>query len=131
MGDEAKAQRRQLTTQLGFEESEEMPGVATLPAATDKDMLLLIDVSGSMSGRRIHGATDNAKRIYKNYTDEKDHVGLLHFHHLFYIKMALEPRAPGGAKWDGPRAQLAKIEKTRNPDYGGTAFYDALIKAVA
>ena len=67
VGDAAKTQRRRLTTDLGFEESDGVPGVAMIPQATDKDILLLVDTSGSMQGSRIKGATQNALKIYNEF----------------------------------------------------------------
>ena len=105
-----------------------MPGVAMLPPATDKDMLLLIDTSGSMQGARIKGATDNALKIYREFTDKHDHVGLLHFHHTVMKKMPLQPRKAGSMS--GSNDQEKIIDATRKPEWGRTAFYDALIQAI-
>ena len=127
-GDEAKAQRSKLTTSLGFEDTDGMPGVAMIPPSTDKDMVLLIDTSGSMMGSRIIGATDNALKIYDKFTDEHDHLGLIHFHHEFMVKLPLQPRIKSGSK--GWKRQWEAIDNTRRPEWGRTAFYDALIKAV-
>lgn len=125
--DAAKAQRRKLTTPLGFEEFDGMAGVALIPPATDKDMLLLIDTSGSMQGKRINGATDNALKIYKEFTDQNDHVGLIHFHGRSIVKLPLQRRGIGRPT----DPQIIAIENTRRPEWGGTAFYDALIEAVS
>ena len=127
-GDEAKAQRSKLTTSLGFEDTDGMPGVAMIPPSTDKDMVLLIDTSGSMMGSRMIGATDNALKIYDKFTDEHDHLGLIHFHHEFMVKLPLQPRIKSGSK--GWKRQWEAIDNTRRPEWGRTAFYDALIKAV-
>jgi len=106
-------------TALGFEVAAELPGIARLPPATDKDVLFLIDVSGSMSGRRIQSATDNALNVFNRFTNADDHVGLYWFHHNVQTKLALAPRR---------ETQRRAIDSTRKPDFGGTAFYDALIQ---
>merc|ERR1719311_1239171 len=110
--DAAKAQRREATARLGFEEADGTPGVARMLPPTDKDMMLLIDTSGSMSGRRIRGATDNALRIYDDFTDEHDHIGLIHFHVHSKIKMKLQP-----CKGKARNAQRDAIDQTRKPEW--------------
>ena len=89
--------------------------------------MLLIDVSGSMMGNRIKGATQNAVNIYEKFTDDKDHVGLIHFHHATKVKMALQPRRKDRTQM---AAQLDIIKNTMQPEWGGTAFYDAIINAI-
>ena len=122
--DSAKAQRRQMTTKLGFEEMDN--GVCMTTPPTDKDVMLLIDTSGSMQGKRIQSATDNALKIYDNFTTPgDDKIGLIHFHQKMMIRMKLQTV-------DTKNTQQRKtIDKTRTPEWGGTAFYDALIQAMA
>jgi len=108
------------TTALGFEVAAELPGIARLPPSTDKDVFFLIDVSGSMSGRRLQNATNNALNIFDRFTTDEDHIGLAHFHHKFAAKIKMHPRH---------RSHRASIDQTRRADLGGTAFYDALIEA--
>ena len=107
---------------LGFEGIDGAPGCFKLPVPTDKDMMLLIDVSGSMHGQRIKAATDNALKIYDKFTNDDDYVGLVWFDHMYKEQFPLTK----GAR----RATRSKINDTRNAVAGGTAFYDALIKAV-
>ena len=121
MADEAGAARQPVEA-LGFEAIDGAPGCFKLPVPTDKDMMLLIDVSGSMHGQRIKAATDNALKIYDKFTNDDDYVGLVWFDHRYKEQFPLTK----GAR----RATRSKIDATRNAVAGGTAFYDALIKAV-
>ena len=89
-----------------------------LPTNADKDILFLIDISGSMSGRPLTNAIANARNVFDKYTNDDDHVGFATFDNHFYVMFNLKPRC-----------------KVKRRDFqceikGGTAFYDALIKAV-
>ena len=89
-----------------------------LPRATDKDVLFLIDASGSMTQQnRIQNATTNSVKIFNDFTNAEDAVGVVYCDHRF------EP-VPGLAL--GPRRRMITSVP---PCKGGTAFYDALIKA--
>jgi hypothetical protein len=114
--DAEKARRLAQTNALGFEDS--APGVAMLPRATDKDVLFLIDVSGSMTQQnRIENATTNSVKIFNDFTNADDAVGVVYFDHRFKPQPGLDL---------GPRrSMITKVPKCT----GGTAFYDALIKA--
>ena len=89
-----------------------------LPRATDKDVLFLIDVSGSMNREnRIENATTNSVKIFNDFTNADDAVGVVYFDHRFKPQAGLDL---------GPRrSMITKVPKCT----GGTAFYDALIKA--
>ena len=127
--EDAKKERRAASMALGFEENKALQGVAMLyPRDVDKDVLFVIDISGSMSvgrklgsGSRLENATNNALRIFDKFTNENDHLGLVWFHHETQIRFPLTPRCPRLRK---------EIDATRRAPLGGTAFYDALINAV-
>ena len=125
MADEAGAARQPVEA-LGFEAIDGAPGCFKLPVPTDKDMVLLIDVSGSMHGRRINAATDNALKIYDQFTSDDDHVALIWFDNRYMEQFPLTKMT-----WLARRTSRSKISATRGAVAGGTAFYDALIKAVA
>ena len=81
---DAAARRRAATERLGFEESDDAPGVATLGNLTAKDILFVIDVSGSMKRAgaglsRVESATNNALKVFDTFTTDDDHVGLIWF----------------------------------------------------
>ena len=116
----AHARRLKATQALGFEESDSVPGVASIGTMTDKDVLFCIDISGSMGGKRIESATDNALRIFDGFTNDEDHVGLTWFDHRIREKFDLTPR--------GQRGLRANINSTRRAVAGGTAFFDALVE---
>ena len=63
--------------------------------------------------------------IYKNFTNEDDHISLIHFTDKYRVKMELQPVNKRN------NVQKNAIEGTYNPIWGGTAFYDALITACA
>lgn len=133
--EDAKKKRRAASAALGFEEDEALPGVAMLnlgALVADKDVLFVIDISGSMSagrvlghndgtGSRLANATNNALNIFDKFTNENDNIGLVLFHHETQIRFPLTPRHPRLRK---------EIDATRRAELGGTAFYDALIEAV-
>ena len=97
-------------------------------------------------GTRITNATNNALTIYDKFTTSEDHVGLIWFNHEFHYKMPLEPRndaatqrkanprkstqPPSGKKARVEDDQRSVLDSTRRAVSGGTAFFDALIKAV-
>ena len=92
-------------------------------------------------GTRITNATNNALTIYDKFTTCDDHVGLIWFNHEFHNKMELQPRVDTSsaasdtrAKRKAPRIENAQrnvLDSTRRAVKGGTAFFDALIQAVA
>ena len=86
-------------------------------------MLFCIDISGSMKGRRIENAANNAVRVYDQYTTRDDHVGLVWFDSKVEHKT-------GGLKGRNERGLRALIDSTRGAIRGATAFYDAIIQAV-
>ena len=89
-------------------------------------------------GTRITNATNNALTIYDKFTTSDDHVGLIWFNNKFHYKMPLEVRVdPAGraARGEGKKQRIesdqrAVLDSTRRAVKGGTAFFDALIKAV-
>jgi Mg-chelatase subunit ChlD len=119
----AHARRLKATQALGFEESDSVPGVASIGTMTFKDVLFCIDISGSMRGKRIESATDNALRVFDGFTNDDDYVGLTWFDHRISEKFDLTPRGEGGLR--------AKIDSTRTAVAGGTAFFDALVAVCA
>ena len=72
-----------------------------------------------MSGSRLTNALTNAKDIFDEYTNNDDHVGLITFDHSTHVVFKLKPRSE------------VKREDIHCDVCGGTAFYDALIKAVS
>ena len=120
--DAAREAAMQQVAALGFESIEGAPGCYQLPVLTDKDMALLIDVSGSMKGRRIEAAADNALSIYDKFTNDDDNVALIWFDHTYKLQFPLTPRF---------LVKRRLISNTRDAVAGGTAFYDALVRAVA
>ena len=123
---EVKERRRKKSEALGFEEMS--PGLAKLPVPTDKDVLFLIDISGSMRGQRIENATNNALKIYDTFTDDNDAVGLAWFDHRYQLQIPLKQRAHNEYQRKQYLDDRRKIDKTRHAINGATAFYDALIE---
>ena len=132
---EGKALRRKATSELGFEEEDAAAGVATIGNLTSKDILFLIDISGSMRGARIENATNNALAVFDKYTLEGDTVGLIWFNskpkEVFALKKRDKSRGGGNAREKGGTTIRAEIEKTRTAYTGTTAFYDGLIQAMS
>ena len=89
-------------------------------------------------GTRITNATNNALTIYDKFTTTEDHVGLIWFNEKSHEEMPLQPREESvestkRAKGKQPRTesgQRSVLDSTRLAVKGGTAFFDALIKAV-
>ena len=89
-------------------------------------------------GTRITNATNNALTIYDKFTTTEDHIGLIWFNEKSHEEMPLQPReasveSTGRANGKQPRiesGQRGVLDSTRHAVKGGTAFFDALIKAV-
>ena len=111
--DAAREAAMQQVAALGFESIEGAPGCYQLPVLTDKDMALLIDVSGSMKGRRIEAAADNALSIYDKFTNDDDNVALIWFDHTYKLQFPLTPRF---------LVKRRLISNTRDAVAGGTCF---------
>jgi len=95
----------------------------TLVNKEGKDVIMVIDNSGSMSGSRIKSAVQEALRIYDDHTTSEDSIGL----------MVFSSRYSGGFKWIFPlqRKNSNMRDQIKTADYarGGTPLYSSLIEA--
>ena len=82
-------------------------------------------------GTRITNATNNALTIYDKFTTTEDHIGLIWFNEKSHEEMPLQPRRhPHRDPARTESGQRSVLDSTRHAVKGGTAFFDALIKAV-
>lgn len=70
------------------------PGVLTETKRKDLDMVLTLDVSGSLSGSAAN-VRSSATTFLKQFNSQRDRVGLVHFAYGSVVDDAIEPTARG------------------------------------
>jgi tetratricopeptide (TPR) repeat protein len=88
-----------------------------------KDVLFVIDYSGSMQGQRIKAAVEGALEILKTQINPQDDVSIVVFNESSHIML---PLTNVGKNYQKIEQQLKRL---RYPQYR-TAFYDALGDAI-
>jgi len=99
------------------------PEVSIASDGAGKTVVFTVDVSGSMRGPRIEKARDNLLNIFDEYIEDEDQLAMLTFDHCTEVQFPLQEVA-------AQRDYLRKRAADACVVYGGTAFYDALIKTV-
>ncbi|MHA2253238.1 MAG: tetratricopeptide repeat protein [Candidatus Kariarchaeaceae archaeon] len=93
-------------------------------AARSKEVTLVLDYSGSMSGKRITAAVNGIRNIFKDQVNSQDLVSLILFDTQSRVLI------PPVTKEDNEKRFMQTFAKLNRPT-GGTAFYDALNQAFA
>ena len=97
----------------------DMPAAVVKAAALPKDVLFVLDYSGSMAGSRIKASTQNILMVFNEYIKDDDRVMLNHFNTQVYTDVPL------GKKRDIAGKFVEAVNRLSAPN-GGTAFYDAV-----
>jgi tetratricopeptide (TPR) repeat protein/uncharacterized protein YegL len=100
----------------------DMPAAVVKAAALPKDVLFVLDYSGSMAGSRIKASTQNILMVFNEYIKDDDRVMLNHFNTQVYTDVPL------GKKRDIAGKFVEAVNRLSAPN-GGTAFYDAVYGA--
>lgn len=95
---------------------------ALTKVAPPKDVLFVLDYSGSMAGSRIKASTQNILMVFEKYISDNDSVMLNHFNTSVITDIPLS------RKRDVAETFVKAVECLNSPN-GGTAFYDAVYKA--
>ena len=107
------------------------PGASTAPPPStpggalqaDANVLLLADTSGSMEGEKIETLKRSVLEFVSRVDDPGEFVGLMDFDDGFREAIPMGPMGTDLAVWEDAVAAL--------DGEGGTAFYDAVIRAVS
>lgn len=93
--------------------------VTARQSAAPKDVLFVLDYSGSMAGSRIKASTENIMMVFNKYIGDDDRVMLNHFNTKVYTDVPLSKKRDVSGSFIEALNQLTKPN-------GGTAFYDAV-----
>lgn len=107
------------------------PGASTAPPPStpggalraDANVLLLADTSGSMEGEKVETLKRSVLEFVSRVDDPGEFVGLMDFDDGFREAIPMGPMGTDLAVWEDAVAAL--------DGEGGTAFYDAVIRAVS
>lgn len=94
----------------------------TATTAVPKDVLFVLDYSGSMAGSRIKASTENIMMVFDKYINDEDRVMLSHFNTSVHVDIPLSK------KCDVAKQFSKSVQDLRHPN-GSTAFYDAVYLA--
>jgi len=95
---------------------------AVVKAAAPKDVLFVLDYSGSMAGSRIKASTENILLVFDKYINDDDRVMLAHFNTSSFTDIPLSKKRDVATKF------VDAVGKLSSPN-GGTAFYTAVYNA--
>jgi Mg-chelatase subunit ChlD len=94
-------------------------------AEPEKNVIICLDVSGSMGGARIESAKQNMLKIYDQYINDGDQLSFVAFNHQANVIFPMTTiQGNNRNTWREAASRACKAG-------GGTAFYDALINASA
>lgn len=90
--------------------------------AGPKDIALVLDYSGSMSGGKHRASMKNLKQVYRDFCNEKDSLMLIHFSNSVMVDFSLMPKT-------GNEKLMERAFDNLDMPGGQTAFYDAVDEA--
>jgi Mg-chelatase subunit ChlD len=85
-------------------------------ASPDKDVMFVLDYSGSMAGGRIQRSIENMLVVFDEHCKDNDHIAFIRFNERVETVFELTRR---------PLVNRQLIQRSVTPE-GGTAFFDAL-----
>lgn len=88
-----------------------------------KNVVIIVDYSGSMSGSKIRSAVSNVRMVFDKYIDDDDSVMLIHFTGSVIVDFNLQKKK---ANKD---MMQAKIDQLTSPS-GSTAFYSSVVEGL-
>jgi len=98
-------------------------GKTTRGVSREKDVLIVYDYSGSMSGGRHRRAMGSLQDIFYQHLNPDDEVGFIHFNHTVEVDVTLKAKSANEEKF-------RNLFMTLTSPLGGTSFFDALDTAM-
>jgi len=84
----------------------------------NKNIMIVYDFSGSMSGGRHRAAMESLQMIFHDYINTDDNVGFIHFNHSVHVDVGIKHKEEN-------LQEFTRLFGTLTNPMGGTAFYQA------